>query len=104
MRIVWQTVRRIANEILGVKGLSDKVPVLAWRIFLGVGPKVFLLSPVKGQINQHTSKQNKQIYLTKTLQLWPNMMDEEHPLEIYSRKTISYLGQFEELKALFISG
>ena len=31
-------------------------------------------------------------------------MDEEHPLEIYSRKTISYLGQFEELKALFISG
>ena len=29
MKIIWQTVRRIANEILGVKGLSDKVPVLA---------------------------------------------------------------------------
>ena len=27
MRIVWQTVRRIANEILGVKGLKELTKV-----------------------------------------------------------------------------
>ena len=65
-RIVWQTVRRIAYEILGVKGLCDEVFVLTGRIFLGFGSRVFFLSRLKEQITK--TKQKKQIDITKTLQ------------------------------------
>ena len=34
MRIIWQTVRKITNQILGVEGLKEvKIRVIKWKQF-----------------------------------------------------------------------
>ena len=43
MRIVWQTVRRIINEILGVKGLCSHLVLRLLLTFRGRKKSIFIL-------------------------------------------------------------